>query len=301
VPVRFSLQANLDEGGPRAFLDLARKAEDRGFSTLYVADHPGITASPFALLSAAAGVTSTLRLGTYVLNCGVRDPLAVASEAATVDVFSNGRFVLGLGAGHTPAEWLMIGMEYPRAADRVGRLEEMAAVVPALLRGETVTYHGRHLQLDDAHLDAPHPVQADVPLLIGGNGTRVLQLAARAADIVSLSGLGRTLADGHRHATAWSADEIESRVALVQNVPTIDALVQHVEITDDPAAAAARLAERVEGLRPDDVLAAPFALVGTADALADEVARHEQRWGITSYVVRAPAVDVIGDLIAKVS
>ena len=100
----------------RAWLDLARKAEAAGFDTLYVADHLGVTASPFAALAAAAGATSTLKLGTYVLNAGIRDPLSLASEAATVDVISNGRFVLGLGAGHTPAEWAMTGRDYPTAA-----------------------------------------------------------------------------------------------------------------------------------------------------------------------------------------
>ena len=293
MPVRFGLQANLDGGGPRAFLDLARKAEDLGFHALYVADHVGLTAAPFPLLAAAASATTTLRLGTYVLNCGVRDPLMIASETATLDAISDGRTILGLGAGHTPAEWTMNGKEYPSPSERVDRLEEVVALVPSLLRGETVSH--------DAHVEAPRPVQDHVPLLIGGNGTRVLQLAARTADIVSLSGLGRTLPDGHGHVAMWSAAAIQRSVTLVHGVPTIDALVQHVEITDDARTAATRMANHVEGLQPDDVLAAPFALVGTIDDLADEIASHEQRWGITSYVVRAPAIDAVGALIAKVS
>ena len=156
--------------------DLAKKAEDSGFDTLYVADHLGATASPFAALTAAALATSTLRIGTYVLNVGIRDPLAIASDAATLDVLSNGRFVLGLGAGHTPAEWTMTGREYPTAADRVGRLVETVEVVTKLLRGEVVTHHGRYVHVDDAYLLAPRPVQPTIPLLIGGNGARVLRL-----------------------------------------------------------------------------------------------------------------------------
>ena len=112
-PIRFGLQATLDSD-PRAWLDLARRAEGSGFDALYVADHLGATASPFTALAAAAGATSTLKLGTYVLNTGIRDPLSIASEAATLDVISHGRFMLGLGAGHTPAEWSMTGREYPR-------------------------------------------------------------------------------------------------------------------------------------------------------------------------------------------
>ena len=158
------------------WLDLAQKAEDSGFDALYVADHLGVTASPFAALAAAAGVTSTLKLGTYVLNVGIRYPLAIASDAATIDVLSNGRFILGLGAGHTPAEWAMTGRDYPSAAARVGRLVETVDVVTKLLAGEVVTHHGRYVHVDDAFLLTPRPVQDPIPLLIGGNGAQVLRL-----------------------------------------------------------------------------------------------------------------------------
>ncbi len=112
--ITFAVQLELGPD-PRAFVALARKAEDIGCRAVYVADHPGATADPFASLAALAGAT-TLRLGTYVLNAGVRDPLTIASAAATLDVLSGGRVVLGLGAGHTPAEWAMLGREPPSAA-----------------------------------------------------------------------------------------------------------------------------------------------------------------------------------------
>ena len=224
-------------------MDLAVKVEDLGFDALYVADHIGIAPSPFAALAAAASVTTALRLGTYVVNCGVRDPLTLASDTATLDQLSDGRVVLGLGAGHTPAEWTMSGHPYPSAAQRVGRLGEMVDVVNALLRGEAVTFHGRYLDLDEAVLSEPRPVQDKIPVLIGGNGRGLLGLAGRAADIVGLTGLGRTLDDGHRHDVDWRAESIDERVALVRAAgagrtvaPVLDALVQHVAITDDRGA-----------------------------------------------------------------
>src|SRR5438874_2042424 len=127
------------------WLDLARKVEGCGFDALYVADHPGVTASPFASLVAAALVSSTLKLGPYVCNSGVRDPVQLAGEAATVDVLSNGRFVLGLGAGHTPVEWTMEGRDYPSGGARVTRLGEMVEVITRLLCGEVVTFHGEYV------------------------------------------------------------------------------------------------------------------------------------------------------------
>ena len=303
--IRFGLQAGFDTDS-RAWLDLAKKAEDAGFDALYVADHLGVTASPFAALAAAAGATSTLKLGTYVLNVGVRDPLSIASDAATVDALSSGRFILGLGAGHTPVEWSMTGREYPTAAERVGRLAETVDVVTRLLAGEVVTHHGRYVHLDDAFLLTPRPVQGAIPLLIGGNGRQVLRLAARSADIVGLSGLGRTLEDGHRHEAQWSEAAITERVGLVRDAsptptrPILDALVQHVRITDHRDTAAERLAQFVAGPTPAEILGAPYALIGTLDQLADELLQHYERWGFTSYVVRADVIDAAAALIDRI-
>ena len=300
--IRFGLQAGVYTG-PREWRDLARKAEDSGFHALYVPDHLGITASPFAALADAAGATSMLKLGTYVLNAGIRDPLSIASDAATVDLISGGRLILGIGAGHTPAEWTMTGREYPTAPARVGRLAETVAVVTRLLAGEVVTHHGPHVQVDDAFLLLPRPVQDPIPLLIGGNGAQVLRLGARSARTVSMSGAGRTLADGHSHEVDWRDAAIDDRVAIVRGAapaadrPVLDALVQHLAITEHRDAAAVRVADRVAGATAADVLSSPYVLIGTLDELAAEVAHHHERWGFTSYVVRESVFDDAAALI----
>lgn len=82
--------------------DLATRAESAGFDGLAVADHPGSTWSPFVTLASVVGCTDRLQLGTAVINCGVRDPLDIAADSATLQVLSAGRAVLGVGAGHTP-------------------------------------------------------------------------------------------------------------------------------------------------------------------------------------------------------
>jgi probable F420-dependent oxidoreductase len=294
VPIRFGVQAGLTSDA-RAWLDLARKVEDRGFHALYVADHPGSTGAPFPLLAAAGAVTERLRLGTYVVNCGVRDPVQLASDSATVDALSDGRLILGLGAGHTPGEWTMSGNEYPVARHRVSRLEEMLTVLPSLLAGEIVHFHGEHLLLEDAQIAEPRRVQARVPLLVGGNGRRVLDLAARHADIVSVTGLVRTLADGHTHEVDWRKSSIDAQITRLRARAAanlvVDALVQVVAITDDREAVAENLARRIAGLHPEDVLAAPFALVGTHEQIRRDLEEYERRWNITSYVVRSSAID----------
>jgi len=169
--------------------------------------------------------------------------------------------------------------------------------------GEVVTHHGRYLQVDDAFLLTPRPVQGAIPLLIGGNGARVLRLGGRAADIVSLSGLGRTLEDGHRHEADWSDEAIDGCVGHVRGAstdprrPVLDALVQHVEITEHRVKAAALVARHVPGAHGAQIIGAPYTLIGTIDQLADELAQHYERWGFTSYVVRA--VDAGAALIER--
>ena len=303
-PIRFSLQAAPTR--PAEWVILAKRCERAGFAGLTVADHPGTGPAPFVSLAAAAAVTSKIRLGSYVANAGFWEPLALASEVATLDVISAGRAVLGVGAGHTPAEWTMRGLDYPPAAQRVERMIELIEVTRRLIAGEAVTFHGHHIRTEVARLSEPVTVQETIPLLVGGNGRRVLHYAAQHADVVALSGLGRTLPDGYRHEVEWATDRVEERIALVHlaadavgRSPALEALVQRLEITDDASGAATELAEQLQGVTAEDLLAAPYVLFGTVDEIVAELHSHQRRWGISRFVVRAAALDAAERVIAR--
>ncbi len=180
-----------------------------------------------------------------------RDALVVANEIATLDIVSDGRSVFGIGAGHTPSVWTMRGVAYPTLGGRVDRLAELVEIVPRLLRGETVTCAGDHIRCDAAVLDGEvAAAQSNIPMLIGGNGTRVLERARAHADVVGFTGAGAALADGH-NITALVGDgryccapmptlsEAESKRLLAQHgVPLLDE-----RIVADPAAAVAAATE----------------------------------------------------------
>jgi len=283
---------------------LARKVERVGLSSLLLADHPGSGAAPFVALGASAAETQHIALGSYVANAGVWDPLSLSSAVATLDLISGGRALLGVGAGHTPAEWTMRGLAYPTSGARVQRMIELVGVTQRLLQGETVTFDGEHITAVDAVLDEPRPVQPRIPLVVGGYGLRVLTYAAEHADVVALSGLGRTLDDGHRHETLWDDTDIDHRVEAVTSAasaagraPQLEALVQVVELTDDAEAAAARLAAKVPNLTADQVISSPFAWVGTAEEIASQLRDRRRRWGIARHVIRSAAIDSAGRVL----
>lgn len=304
-PIHVSLQASPRDAS--SWVDLARRCEDAGFRALLVSDHPGSGPSPFTALGAAATATTTLRLGTYVLNAGIRDALLIAADTATLDVVSDGRAEVGIGAGHTPAEWEMTGRTRPDAAGRVRHLIDVAGAVRTLLDGETVPAvdvgAGR-----DLVLSGPRPVQERVPLLVGGNHPDLLAWAGAHTDAVGLSGLGRTLPDGHSHTVSWSPTRIEATIAAVRagagaagrDVPPLEALVQVVTLTDDRRGAVAELA-RETATDVDDLLSAPYLWVGTTEEIVDQVRAARRRWGISRWVVRADAFDPARDVIARLA
>ncbi|MDG4799493.1 LLM class flavin-dependent oxidoreductase [Micromonospora sp. WMMD980] len=218
-------------------------------------------------------------------------------------VGAGGRARLGLGAGHTPGEWRAVGSERPDVAGRVRRCVAVAEAVRALLAGDEVTVDTPDLAAFAARLDEPRPVQDRIPLTLGTANSTLLRWAGAHADVVGLTGFGRTLADGHRHEVRWRADQLDAQLAHVtagaagrEAPPALEALVQHFAVTDDAEADAAPIAARL-GLTVVELLATPFVLIGTADEIGTAVAAHRRRWGVTRFVVRADAVAALAPLL----
>jgi len=184
-PFRFGV--NVRHAKSRAeWQETARKIEGLGYATLTLPDHLTDMIAPMPALVSAAEATTTLRVGTNVLNNDFRHPVLIAREAAAVDLLTDGRLQLGLGAGSIQAEYEQAGLGFDRGRTRVERLAEAVTIIKGLLKGEKVTFAGRHYHVTD-HTIAPLPVQRPhPPILIGGNGRHLLALAAREAGQFSL-------------------------------------------------------------------------------------------------------------------
>lgn len=301
---RFGVSAFEAESG-EAWREKARQAEALGFDVFSVPDHIGGLYSPFEALMAAAGATQSIHLAPLVLNNDFRHPALVARQAAMVQEFSGGRFELGIGAGHAFPEYAELGIPFGPGPVRADRLGESLEIMRALLDGETVSYAGEYYQVA-GHSLFPLPATR-IPLMAGGNAPRLLRHAARHADIISISGLGKTLEDGQRHdPSGFYPAAVDRRIALIRESAgerfgriELNALVQSVIVTGERESVAAKLAPRF-GLPADALLGTPYVLIGTHAQMAEQLRGHRERWGFSYFSTFWPNFEAIAPVIPLV-
>jgi len=289
-PLRFGLHTALPRGTD--FGAFAVSVQDAGFEVLTIPDHLVGSVSPFAGAAAAAAATSRLHTGTLVLNNDLRHPVDLARETATIATISGGRFELGLGAGHMKSEYDAAGIPFDAGGTRVDRLIESVDVIRPLLAGEPVDVDGVHYRV---HADAGSLVAAPgvaVPLLIGGNGTRVLQLAGRVADIAGLAGFSHDRDATNVKLTHFDPAGLEDRIAVVSDAAAdrfeeieLNALIQAVVVTEDRQQAADELAATFGGISGERLMTSPFVLLGTHEQMAETLVARQQRFGVSYWTV----------------
>ena len=291
------------------WMEKARKVEALGYATLTVPDHLTDLVAPMPAMISAAEATKTLRIGTYVLNNDLRHPVLVAREAAAVDLLTDGRLELGLGAGSIKSEYDEAGLSFDPAGTRVERLAESVTIIKSLLNGEQVTFAGRHYRVT-GHTAPPSAQKPHPPILIGGNGRLLLALAAREADIVGFSGLTfRKGGAAPPDLSGWRAAGIDDRVRLVRKAAgdaryarlELNALVQQVVVTNDRRQAAEELASRWTQLTPDEFLQSPYVLIGTVGQIVEDLQAYRDRWGISYYVIHEQYMDAFAPVVAHLA
>ena len=277
--------------------DLWRRAEDLGFDSITVWDHfysSDLSSyechEAVSLHTALALSTTRVRCGCLVYSAGYRHPGVLAKAAATIDHLSGGRAEIGLGAGWAEAEYHAFGIPFPRVGARLDLLEEVTAAVRALLHDGVASVEGKHVTLRDASLE-PRPVQARMPIWIGGAGERrTAVVAARHADgwnvpFVSPEVLARKRAVLAEHCAA--AGRGAGEVAMGVNVI----------VCDDDDSLAAQFGPRREAVRPGSVVGKSLAQV--TDALGRYVSAGADTVNVA---LRAPwnpaALDRAGAAVA---
>ena len=305
-PFRFGVQVS-QAGSASEWRDKARKLEDLGFSTLFMPDHFGEELAPLPAIAMAAAHTTTLRVGSLVFDNDYKHPAILAKEAATIDLLSDGRIELGLGAGWMRTDYDQLGLPYDPPAVRVDRFEEALQVIKQCFTGEQFTYHGEHYRITD-YASWPKPVQQPgPPLLIGGGGKRVLSVAAREGDIVGINPNLRAGAIGREASLDSLKEKTDLKVQWVRDAAGArwnDLEIQMrffvTSVRPDRMAMAEALAPAF-GVSPEEALESGAVLVGTEDEIAEQLHRRREEWGLSYVVVGDDNVDEFAPIVAKLA
>ena len=303
-------EGNKDEGGARKFVKLAQTAEEYGYDTFAVPDHLGNQVGPLAALGALTQATDRIRLATSVLANGWRHPALLAKEATTIDVLSKGRLELGIGAGWMKEEFDKAGIEFESPGKRIRRLDEALTILDGLMRGEEVTFDGEFYQINGLE-GSPRPRQGPrPPIAVGGGGPKMLALAAKHADIISVA--TGTTPDGKLRLSDMTIERVDViRQAAGDRFDDIDLnwTVATIVITDDREATAEMALKALDqGYPPniardvtltvDDILTSPYLAFGTFEEIADQIREVRRRTSMSYVGVFPTQMDAFAPVLA---
>jgi probable F420-dependent oxidoreductase len=300
----FRFGALLNRHGDRAaWLDGVGQADSLGYDVVLAGDHLGGGMAALPALVEAANAVSRLRVGTYVIDNDYRHPAVLALEAATVDQMTGGRLELGIGAGWKTSEYAAAGLPFDPPLVRTRRMCEAVQVVKGLMGPAPVSYQGEFYRLEGLDGRPKSVQQPHVPILIAGGGKRLLEFAAREADIVAVN-------TRHRNGVVGVGEELwastlQRRVDLVRqaagegwNGLELNLLVKNVVVTRDRAAAGAEIGARL-GLTAADALASPYLLVGRVEEMAEQLQATRQQLGFSYFVVFQQDLAVFAPVIER--
>lgn len=269
-----------------------QEAEALGYSCLLLDEHFNDQLSPIPALMAAADAAEHLTLGTAVLGVDFRNPVLLAREAATIDLLSDGRLELGLGAGWLNSDYAAAGLVQDSAAVRIERLSEAVDIMRAVWATKPYEFSGQHYKIGESSgYPKPH---SPIPILIGGGGRKILSMAAQKADIISVNAkvVGRSV--NPRTLATTTAAAIEERLGWIREAAgaRLAELELHLQVyvaivTDHHNSAVDEVASSW-GLEPEVIRTSPHFQIGTIDRISDELLEMRERWGI-SYVGFEPA------------
>lgn len=305
-PFRFAVQTSYAPDG-KSWRERARQVEDLGYSTLFIPDHFGEQFAPLVALTTAAEATDRLKVGSLVFDNDYRHPLVLARELATLDLFTEGRVEVGIGAGWMKSDYDESGMAYDEPGVRIDRMVEGLAIMKGLWAEPTFSFSGKHYTVEKGQ-GLPRPYsQPNPPILIGGGGKRVLGIAAREADIVGVNPNLRAGYVGPEVAQSARPDRYRERIAWVREAAgdrfddiELQVLTFFVSIVPNREEVAAGMAPMF-GVEADEALEIPLALVGTVDQIVETLQQRREEYGFSYVVVHDPEMEAFAPVVAQLA
>jgi probable F420-dependent oxidoreductase len=258
-------------------------------------------------LMCAADVTSTLRLGALVWDNDYKHPLVFAKEIATMDVLSEGRIELGIGAGWMKTDYEQSGIPYDSPGVRIDRMIEGIDVMRGCFAEGPFSFSGKHYTITNYN-GMPKPLQgACPPILMGGGGKRFLTYAAQQADIVGINATMTAGAVGPEAISTMTAEAVDAKVDIVREasggrIADIEMNIRAflVNITDDAQGAIERLSKGM-GVEASMIAETPFALMGPPSKLIEDLLARRERWGFSYVIVGAEDVESFAPVVAALN
>ena len=310
-PRRFRFGAELH--APFAGLTWAesvQRVEELGYSTLFVPDHFSEQYGPIAAMAATATLNERLHVGSLVFDNDYRHPVVLAKEMATIDLLSQGRLELGIGAGWKAADYEQSGIPHESPKVRVDRMIEAVKVLKGLFGGQPFSFDGEHYQINElAGTPLPH-TPGGPPLIIAGGSRRMLRFAGAEAQIVGVNPSIHSGAIDADAARDGLADRMDQKIEWVREGAgdrfdelEINAWVAVASVTDDAAGFAELIAPGF-GIAPEqalDALESPMTMVGTVEEISERLEMRRARWGFSYHVVRDEAVIEMAPVVAALA
>ena len=303
--MRFATQSGSASSG-QEWIDRAKRLEALGYGTLAMPDHMiGGAWAAMPALAVAATATQKLCVGTLVIDNDFRNPTVFARECATLDVLTNGRFELGIGAGWLDRDYQSTGIPFDRGHVRVARLAEAVTLLKRLFTEEQVTFAGEYYEVDRAEC-RPKPVQRPYPpFLIAGGGPDLLALAGREANIVAIVASGIT-GSGKLAPEKLTLETMREQISVVRDAA--GARFGEIELsmfldcilTDDREKTIAEMAKKAKA-EPEALRNSAYRGIGTLREIRDHIVRVRDAIGITYFCLRGPDVESLGPVLGELT
>ena len=302
--IRFSTQSGGQPTGEE-WLARAKRLEAIGYATLSMPDHMvGGAWSNMPALGAAAAVTTRLRLGNLVLDNDFRNPVVLAREFATLDVISNGRVEIGLGAGGFDRDYQGTGIPFDRGRVRVARLAEAVTLMKRLFIEDEVTFEGTYYRTTKSECRPKTVQQPRPPFLIAAGGPKILELAGHEAEIVAVippdAGVkppapDDVTVDGVRRQIGVVRDAAGSRFGEIELSCFLDVI-----LTDEREKTIAEVAEKAK-VDPAQIGSSIYRGIGTLDQIREHIIRVRRETGISYFCLRGPHAEELAPVVKDLS
>lgn len=302
-PFRFGIQAS-KASSRGEWVEMAHKAEANGYDVLTMPDHFDDQLAPVPALMTAADATTSLRIGALVWDNDYKHPLVLAKELATMDVLSDGRLEIGIGAGWMRSDYDTAGMQYDSPGVRIDRFIEGVAVIRGHMGSDDFSFNGNHYTITNLN-GLPKPIQQPCPpILVGGGGKRVLTYAAQEVDIVGINGTLTAGVVGPEAIASMTAEAVDEKVAIVADAGAhrlndieMNVRAFFVNVTDNRSEAVSGMASLIRV--PEEMIeSTPFALIGSPQSIIEDLLARRERWGFSYVIVGAQDIESFAPVVA---